>query len=109
MEDRRKDMGTTGIKNSIAERFATLRNEHPHFTSERLLNILLSEGHWNGHRPSRSAFYRFVKIKGLGRKRKDATAIQEASAFAYEAFGQMWVRVAGQSGRFFARSQDTCR
>ncbi|MCY7330405.1 MAG: DDE-type integrase/transposase/recombinase, partial [Saprospiraceae bacterium] len=92
LEDRRrKDMGTTEIKNSIAERFATLRTEHPHFTSERLLNILLSEGHWNGHRPSRSAFYRFVKIKGLGRKRKDATAIQEASAFAYEAFGNMWV------------------
>ena len=98
LEDRRRrDHGASQIPKALAEHFASRRNEHPHLTTERLLDMLLHEGRWNGVRPSRSAFYRLAESKGLKRKRIGAVSasgiaiIEEAHAFAYEAFGQMWV------------------
>lgn len=98
LEDRRRrDHGKSQIQKVLAGKFVALRNEHPHLTTERLLDMLLHEGHWNGVRPSRSAFYRFAETKGLKRKPNGAVSatgtaiIEEAHAFAYEAFGQMWV------------------
>ena len=98
LEDRRRrDHGTSQISKVLAGQFVALRNEHPHLTTERLLDMLLREGTWNGVRPSRSAFYRLATAKSLKRKpmgaisETGAAVIQEAHAFAYDAFGQMWV------------------
>jgi putative transposase len=87
----RKDKGKSQVPKAIAQRFADLRQEKPHLTTELLLDILIKEGSWNGARPSRSALYRLAKTKGLKRKPLGAVVLQEAHAFAYEAFGEMWI------------------
>lgn len=92
LEDRpRKDKGKSQVPKAIAQRFADLRQEKPHLTTELLLDILIKEGCWNGVRPSRSALYRLAKTKGLKRKPMDTAVLQEAHAFAYDAFGEMWI------------------
>lgn len=91
LEDRpRRDKGQSQVPKPIAERFATLRNTHPHATTERLLDLMIAEGAWNAVGPSRSALYRLAEFKGLKRKRVGAAVVQEAHAFAFEAFGKMW-------------------
>jgi transposase InsO family protein len=92
LEDKhRVDKGKSQISKALVHRLTELRAMHPHCSSETLFHILLKETTWNGVKPSRSALYRFVKNKGLRRKRIGATAIQESHAFAYENFGQLWV------------------
>lgn len=91
LEDRpRRDKGQSQVPKPLADRLVALRKEHPHATTERLLEIMIGEGSWNAVRPSRSALYRLAAWKGLKRKRAGAAAPQEAHAFAYEAFGKMW-------------------
>ena len=92
LEDRaRRDKGTSQVPKSITDTFASLRNTHPHATTERLLDIMIADGSWNAVRPSRSALYRLAELQGLKRKPVGASALQEARAFAYNAFGEMWV------------------
>lgn len=92
LEDRpRRDKGTSQVPKSIADTFTSLRNTHPHATTERLLDIMIQEGSWNAVRPSRSALYRLAERQNLKRRRVGSSALQEAHAFAYDAFGEMWV------------------
>lgn len=92
LEDRpRRDKGKSRVPKSIADKLTSLRAQHPHATLERLLDILIENGAWNAVRPSRSALYRLASLKGLGRKPAGAALVQEAHAFAYDSFGQMWV------------------
>ena len=92
LEDRpRKDKGESLVPKALTEHLIALRKEYPHTTTETLLMQMLNEGRWNGVRPSRSALYRLARNKSLERKPLDAAAIQEAHAFAYDAFGQLWV------------------
>jgi len=85
----RRDKGQSQVPKSIADSLASLRKEHPHATTERLLDMMVKAGRWNAVRPSRSALYRLAAAMGL--KRKPVGAIPgEAHAFAYDAFGQMW-------------------
>ena len=92
LEDRpRRDKGKSRVPKSIADKLTALRGEYPHATTERLLDILIEDGAWNAVRPSRSALYRLVELNGLKRKPAGAAIIQEAHAFAYDAFGQMWI------------------
>jgi len=92
LEDRpRRDKGTSQVSKSIADTFTSLRNTHPHATTERLLDIMIADGSWNAVRPSRSALYRLAELQGLKRKPVGASVLQEAHAFAYNAFGEMWV------------------
>ena len=92
LEDQpRRDKGTSQVSKSIADKFTSLRNTHPHATTERLLDIMIGDGSWNAVRPSRSALYRLADLKGLKRKPVGASALQEAHAFAYNAFGEMWI------------------
>lgn len=86
----RRDKGISQVPKRHAARLIALRQEHPYATTERLLEIMIGEGSWNAVHPSRSAMYRFAAWKDLKRKRVGAAAIQEAHAFAYESFGQMW-------------------
>lgn len=91
LEDRpRRDKGQSQVPGPLAERFAVLRHQHPHATTERLLDLLIAEGTWNAAHPSRSAFYRLAAFKGLKRRRRGAAPIEDARAFAFEAFGKMW-------------------
>jgi putative transposase len=87
----RKDKGESLVPKALTAHLIALRNEFPHTSTEALLMRMLNQGHWNGVRPSRSALYRLTRNKGLERKPLDAAAIQEAHAFAYDAFGQLWV------------------
>lgn len=92
LEDRlRRDKGKSQVPKSIADRFTALRHEHPHATTERLLDMMIEEGRWNAVRPSRSALYRLAESRRLKRRPMDAAMTQEAHAFAYDGFGQMWV------------------
>lgn len=92
LKDRpRRDKGKSQVPKSIAGRLHALREGQPHATTERLLDILKGEGHWNAVRPSRSALYRLTTTMGLKRKPFGAAILKEAHAFAYDAFGQMWV------------------
>jgi putative transposase len=92
LEDRpRRDKGTSLVPKSIIDKLTALRGEYPHATTERLLDILIEDGSWNAVRPSRSALYRLAGLKGLKRKPTGAAIVQEAHAFAYDAFGQMWI------------------
>jgi putative transposase len=92
LEDRpRRDKGKSRVPKSIADKLTALRGEYPRATTERLLDILIEDGAWNAVRPSRSALYRLVELNGLKRKPAGAVIIQEAHAFAYDAFGQMWI------------------
>lgn len=92
LEDRpRKDKGESHVPKAIAGHLAALRKEFPHTNTETLLTLMVQQGRWNGIRPSRSALYRLARTQGLKRKPVDAAAIQEAHAFAYDSFGQLWV------------------
>jgi putative transposase len=92
LEDRpRRDKGVTLVPKALAEKLMALRNEYPHATTERLLHMLIQSGDWNAIKPSRSAFYRFAKLNDLKRKPTGSSKVQEAHAFAYDAFGQMWI------------------
>lgn len=92
LEDRPcKDKGESDVPKAIAGHLAALRKESPHVNTETLLTLMVKEGRWNGVRPSRSALYRLARTQGLKRKPVDAAAIQEAHAFAYDSFGQLWV------------------
>lgn len=92
LEDRpRKDKGESDVPKAIAGHLAALRKEFPHTNTETLLTLMVKEGRWNGVRPSRSALYRLARTQGLKRKPVDAAAVQEAHAFAYDSFGQLWV------------------
>lgn len=86
----RQDKGKSQVPKALCERFTMLRKGHPHLTTERLLGMLIKEGSWNAVRPSKSAFYRLASSHGLKRKPMGAMPVQEAHAFAYDAFGQMW-------------------
>lgn len=92
LEDRpRADKGKSQVPKAVVDRFTLLRKEHPHATTERLLDIMTGENSWNAVRPSRSALYRLAEVQGLRRKPVGASGIQEAHAFAYYAFGEMWI------------------
>ncbi|TAL09770.1 MAG: transposase [Nitrospirae bacterium] len=92
LEDRpRKDKGESHVPKAIAGHLAALRKDFPHTNTETLFTRMVKEGRWNGVRPSRSALYRLARSRNLKRKPVDAAAIQEAHAFAYDSFGQLWV------------------
>ncbi|MDQ3003594.1 MAG: DDE-type integrase/transposase/recombinase [Fibrobacterota bacterium] len=92
LEDRpRADKGKSQVPKAVVDRFALLRKGHPHATTERLLDIMIGENSWNAVSPSRSALYRLAELQGLKRKPVGASGIQEAHAFAYNAFGEMWI------------------
>ena len=87
----RKDKGESQVGKVLTEHLAALRKEFHHTNTETLLTLMVKEGRWNGVRPSRSALHRLAGTHGLKRIPVDAAAIQEAHAFAYDSFGQLWV------------------
>lgn len=86
----RSDCGSTEIPNVIQEKFAELRQYYPHHTTQRILRMLAEAGVWKGNECSRSAFYRFAREQGLGRRPATPSRTENACAFEYQAFGQLW-------------------
>ncbi|MBK8802026.1 MAG: transposase [Fibrobacteres bacterium] len=55
------------------------------------MSLLRQRKEWDGRAPSRSAIYRAVRTRGLQRRGEIATqTTEEARAFAYDHFRQMW-------------------
>lgn len=87
----RRDRGTTQVRGDLIEALVELRAEFPALTTQRLLALLRERRLWDGRDPSRSAIYRAVQVRGLQRRGAIATqTAQQARAFAYDHFGQMW-------------------
>jgi len=86
----RSDIGKHHIPNQVAEAMAALRKAHPHWTVAKVLQGLLSEGHWKGITPSRASLYRFAAAHGLKRSPSQATTTVRRP-FAFNAFGQLWM------------------
>lgn len=85
----RADKGRLRVSPALVDKLFDLRKEHPRWTTQRLLNQLLEAGAWNGIKPSRSALYRFVKARHL--QRDPQPAAEPGRAFAFDAFGQLWM------------------
>lgn len=86
----RSDRGKHQIPDDIRVAMASMRKEHPRWTTARMINELAKTGRWNGRKPSRSALYRFVKAHNLQR---DPHIHPELNArpFAFDHFGQLWI------------------
>lgn len=87
----RRDKGETQVSEEMIQALTKLREEFPTLTTLRLLSLLRQRKEWDGRAPSRSAIYRAVRTRGLQRRGEIATqTTEEARAFAYDHFGQMW-------------------
>lgn len=87
--DDRKDKGKQGLAESLTTALFQLRDAHPRWTVQRLLNETQAQGIWNGQRPSRATLYRFVKTHHL--QRDPHRAPPTSRSFAFESFGQLWM------------------
>ena len=86
----RKDKHTTSVPPDVQEDFKKLREEHPFWTVKRILRQLRDSGVWDGRKPGRSSFYRFVAVQELGRKTDTAEPQGEVHSFEYPHFGDLW-------------------
>lgn len=87
----RRDKGVTQVGDEMIQALAKLREEFPTLTTQRLLSLLRERKVWDGRDPSRSAIYRAVQTRGLQRRGEiDTHTAEQARAFAYDQFGQMW-------------------
>ena len=85
----RCDKGRFQVPDKLVDGLHEQRQEHPRWSTQLVFEELLKQGLWNGRDPSRSALYRFVAAHGLGRD--PHLQPQPVRAFAYEAFGQLWM------------------
>lgn len=85
----RTDKDRFKTSKELADALHKQRQSHPRWTTDLLLQEMIRMEKWNGHKPSRSALYRFIKAHNLGRDphREPPTT----RAFAHEAFGQLWM------------------
>lgn len=85
----RSDKGNHKIPEDIASTMTALRIEHPRWTVARMIQQLARTGTWNGHKPSRSAIYRFAKANNL--QRDPHIDPEQTRPFAFDHFGQLWL------------------
>jgi putative transposase len=86
----RSDKGKDQIPDAIRVAMAAMREEHPRWTTARMIKELAKTGTWNGRKPSRSALYRFVKAHNLQRD-PHIHPKQNVRPFAFDHFGQLWI------------------
>ncbi len=86
----RSDSGKHHIPFEISSKMIDLRVKHPRWTIAGMIRELARTRIWNGHKPSRSALYRFAKAHNL---QKDPHIYPEQAArpFAFDHFGQLWM------------------
>ncbi|SLM30217.1 transposase (fragment) [Desulfamplus magnetovallimortis] len=91
LEDKtRSDEGKFDIPKEVAEALFELRKEHPRWTTAQMIRHLAANGIWNGKKPSRSSFYRFVQSHNLNRDPHLETHAA-VKPFAFDHFGQLWL------------------
>lgn len=86
----RKDKGKHAVPKAISDAISGLREKHPRWTMMRVFEHLISQGIWNGRRPSRATLYRFAKAHNLVRDPHRQPAVS-CRSFAFEIFGQLWM------------------
>lgn len=86
----RKDKHTTSVSPEVQEAFRRVREAHPFWTVKRILRQLRESGVWDGRKPGRSSFYRFVTVQGLRRKTDTVQPPGEVRSFEYPHFGDLW-------------------
>jgi transposase InsO family protein len=84
----RKNRGVTLVPAVLQQALVDLRNSQPQWTVKRLLRTLREQGHWNGHKPGRSALYRFTAANGLNRT--TTAAPLSIRSFEFPFFGDLW-------------------
>jgi transposase InsO family protein len=85
---KRKNRGSTMIPAALQLAIVDLRKSRQEWTVKRLLRTLREQGLWNGHKPGRSALYRFTSANGLNRAATKApTAVR---TFEFPFFGDLW-------------------
>lgn len=86
----RSDKGRHQIPENIKTALIAIREDHPRWTTARMIKELGKTGKWNGRKPSRSAIYRFVKVNNLQRD-PNINSKNNVRPFAFDHFGQLWV------------------
>lgn len=86
--DTRQTPGTR-IPEKLGDALIDLRNKHPHWSVQLLLEELQKRQAWNGSQPSKATMYRWCKDKGLLRSKREDS--KEARAFEFSAFGALWI------------------
>ncbi len=84
----RKDKGSTSVPEPLQDALAQLRQDHPLWTTQRMLDDLMARGLWDGIKPGRSSIYRFTETAGLNRCRHQEP--QPVRLFEYQHFGDLW-------------------
>lgn len=87
----RRDKGRQLVAPSLVEAITKQREEHPDWTLAKILEHLLADGIWNGLRPSRATLYRIATARQLHRDAKENALAGTGRAFAFNAFGQLWM------------------
>jgi transposase InsO family protein len=86
----RANKGTVQVPKALVDATAALRDKHPQWTMAKILEKLLASGAWNGRRPSRATMYRMASVHRLKRL-SSQEADDSCRAFAFTAFGQLWL------------------
>ena len=84
----RKNRGSTLVSTALQQAIVDLRNNHQQWTVKRMLRFLREQGVWNGHKPGRSALYRFTSANSLNRTTPAASV--PVRPFEYRFFGDLW-------------------
>jgi transposase InsO family protein len=84
----RKDRGGTSVPPELGQALVAVRKSQPEWTVKRLLSSLREQGQWDGHKPSRSALYRYTAAHALSRAA--AQPPQPVRSFEYPYFGDLW-------------------
>jgi len=85
----RCDKGRFQIPEKLVDGLMEARQKNLCWSTQLILELMLQRKLWNGENPSRSTLYRFVKAHNLGRDPRAQP--QPVRAFAYDAFGQLWM------------------
>ena len=79
----------TQVPDRLRDTLFALRQAHPRWTTQILMEACQKQGAWDGRKPSRASLYRFIKQHQLGRDpHRDP---KPGRAFSFESFGQLWV------------------
>jgi transposase InsO family protein len=80
--------GSTSLPQELQKDIQIFRSTYPQWTSARILQELKKQGKWNGHKPSRNSFYRYIASRKLGRQ--VSISKTPVRMFEYHHFGDLW-------------------
>jgi len=88
LESTRATLGPQ-VPETLGDAIVDLRNKHPHWSVQLLLDEVLEKGFWNGVDPCKATIYRWCGAKGLlrSKNKKDLPG----AAYEHSAFGALWM------------------